>query len=69
MLQSGREVHYDVCVLTAAGAHPVDGGVFPPPPAAAELLTKIPPPSSFQVGHLFPFCGKYEIYMFLVGMV
>ncbi|ELT99142.1 hypothetical protein CAPTEDRAFT_164574 [Capitella teleta] len=30
------------------GVHPVEGGVFPPPPAAADLMTKLPPPGSFN---------------------
>lgn len=25
------------------------GGVFPPPPAVAELISKLPPPSSYEV--------------------
>ena len=46
---------YIYILLTAAvGAHPVEGGVFPPPPAAAELLTKIPPPESFNVSFVLP---------------
>ncbi|KAK2187952.1 hypothetical protein NP493_149g04059 [Ridgeia piscesae] len=35
-------------IVVPTGAHPVPGGVFPPPPAASELMTKLPPPDSFQ---------------------
>ena len=33
----------------ATEAHPVPGGVFPMPPAAADLVSKLPPPTSFNV--------------------
>ncbi|XP_064627330.1 cleavage stimulation factor subunit 3-like [Lineus longissimus] len=34
--------------IVPTGAHPVSGGVFPPPPAASELMTVLPPPTSFR---------------------
>ena len=33
--------------ITATGAHPIEGGIFPPPPAASHLLTLLPPPTCF----------------------
>ena len=35
--------------FVAPEAHPVAGGVFPMPPAAADLVSKLPPPTSFNV--------------------
>ncbi|CAH1799459.1 unnamed protein product [Owenia fusiformis] len=34
--------------IVPTGNHPIPGGVFPPPPAASELLSKLPPPTSFK---------------------
>lgn len=36
---------------TAAGLHPVPGGVFPVPPAAVVLMKLLPPPSCFTVSY------------------
>ena len=47
-----------VFVLVATGAHSIPGGIFPAPPVASDLLTKMPPPTSFHVSlPWYPHCS------------
>ena len=44
--------HFSVCCVGHIGPVP---GVFPPPPAIGDLLSRLPPPSSYEVIRLVDF--------------